>query len=462
MSEMDVRGNEADGLLDEPAPEQAGNASINSLDNSTESPRFEDVERRHEVLSVVPFEQVIIGKLLGNTALYCGLQVTVVACAAATLTMAGEMFAAIANLTRPNDLLYITALLVAVGFASQLLTLRSVRTSLGPNGPLVQLGAGVQYISASDAKKLDRWRIGLACISAVSIVVGALNFGSGICGMDLAHRTDRVLMGHERVWFVLTGTYLALVLPILTSGWASSLLAAKQLSYDSIMVAIKHAEATNPVDHATWHAEVVLPALQLQEKMQWLSDGWGGGLQGAFVFFGFVGLALGTLIMNAQWCDGADAFYGLRPGLMRVYSCAAIAFVDSLPLLLARHVAATSSRCGRLIEKLNDARIKAGPDHNDRISWLRQSLKDVVRAQLARIRTSTAICVVQAQLSVAMTDHNRATRSNLCHVSVRAERRPRAGGPNWPHRHQRQVTRQSGNNALWWSHNGLRNFACAG
>ena len=50
-----------------------------------------------------------------------------------------------------------------------------------------------------------------------------------------------------------------------------------------------------------------------------------------------------------------------------------------LPVLLAKDVATTSSYCDILMDEINQARQRLGPEANEVITWLESSLKNLVR-----------------------------------------------------------------------------------
>lgn len=114
--------------------------------------------------------------------------------------------------------------------------------------------------------------------------------------------------------------------------------------------------------------------------MEWLSQGWGGGLLAGGGLLCLGGLSLFAVAINTEHCDAMDTVKGLPPGTTRNKRLAVAALFPFAALLLARDVATTSSRCDLLMDQLNSARIKHGSEHHIRISWLTTSLKEMVCA----------------------------------------------------------------------------------
>ena len=142
----------------------------NALSNSADSEAKLEAELAVDtdaVTSAVPWEQRKIGELLSNaeggpSPLFRGVQLVAALVPILMPIVRVDGYAAQANMERPNELLYLSMLLLGCGYAMLLLALGSARVALQPGGPLEQLGAGEQRISASDAKSLARWRVGCA------------------------------------------------------------------------------------------------------------------------------------------------------------------------------------------------------------------------------------------------------------------------------------------------------------
>ena len=85
-----------------------------------------------------------------------------------------------------------------------------------------------------------------------------------------------------------------------------------------------------------------------------------------------------------------DATNSSPPGTQRNVALVATAIYIMLPLLLALDVAATSTYCDLLVERLNDMRAKHGPESDDKITWLETTLLRLVRL---RFLLRSFICI---------------------------------------------------------------------
>ena len=135
--------------------------------------------------------------------------------------------------------------------------------------------------------------------------------------------------------------------------------------------AIKQVRTTDPADEEgdAWKVRVERSVLALEQKMKWLSAGWGGGLLGMGGCMCLFGLGFFVSALNSEACDGADALHNREPGYTRNSIVAMATVPVCLALLLALDLATTSSRCDFLMVELNAARIKHGPEHDGRITW---------------------------------------------------------------------------------------------
>ena len=104
---------------------------------------------------------------------------------------------------------------------------------------------------------------------------------------------------------------------------------------------------------------------------------------------GFIGFCWGLTvavflgIVNQPFCAGLDEnmFGGLLPdGISRALFLSLMVFFAFLPVLATIDVATTSSCCDLLMDEINQARQRHGPEANDVITWLESSLEKLVRS----------------------------------------------------------------------------------
>lgn len=360
----------------------------NVLNADAQSDSVKLTEDSDAVASTFSQELQKIGAVLSNaqgepSMLYRGIQVLVLATAAGLYSALQISMPASSGMVQPNDLNRFAAALWAAAFALALLPLESARGALVPvMGTLSQLGAGMQRISAADARQLQRYKVVLALISALSMAMGLNWLLFGAIGMDLY--VPRNYAPVEQVFFTLLGLFLLLVVPVLASGWWHSMQIASCLCRDNIIEVIKRVESTDLTSDdgvATWDEHVVALALGLIDSMATLSDGWNLGVLGLGGMMIFSALAVFSMAINKEYCDGLDTTFDHQPGQNRNTFLFSAVFLAFLPLGLALDLATTSSHCDLLMERLNSARIKYGQTHNERISWLYVSLEKLNGAQ---------------------------------------------------------------------------------
>jgi len=66
-------------------------------------------------------------------------------------------------------------------------------------------------------------------------------------------------------------------------------------------------------------------------------------------------------------------------GFALVFYITLTTLFTALPLLMAKDVAHTSTYCDLVIDELNEARAKHGPESHLKIQWLESTLKQLVR-----------------------------------------------------------------------------------
>ena len=105
------------------------------------------------------------------------------------------------------------------------------------------------------------------------------------------------------------------------------------------------------------------------------SDGFGPGLLGFLmgIFAGTVGMFANALNDEANALSEAEK--GLSPGTVTKTQFATASAIPLLGLLLAMDLATTSSRCDLLMDELNNAGIRNGPEQHLTIDWLEIRLR---------------------------------------------------------------------------------------
>jgi hypothetical protein len=306
------------------------------------------------------------------------------------------------GMAEPNDLLYVSAILLGLGFASLALVVASARYALRPGGALEQLKAGEAMISEKDGTTLSRWRVGLGVLSALFLLFGLQQIAAGtVFSKDYYTVQDRL------VRFSLKGLILATTLPVAFSGWMASMYTGSCLCRDGVMKVIGAIRSTDPTADE-WDEAVAQPALALREKMKLLSRGWAGGLVGFGGFFWGMALGLFTSAINLPYHEAMEAANGEvavtnRHTYKTSYMMYTLVFA-MLPLLLAKDLANTSTCCDNLMAELNEVRAKYGTESHFKIQCLETTLKQLVRSSRAAF---AALCVhTQANYLVSTCHQN--------------------------------------------------------
>ena len=342
-------------------------------------------------VSVVSWEQRWLGAALssddGSPSLgFRVLQVLVVSLSILGGATTAQNSKTAAGMEQPNELLEIFGLLTGVAYLLLVFPLGSARIALRPDsGALAQLGAGTQKISDADARSLARWRALLRAITVMFFMPGLIGVVTSIRGVD--GMTKVALPTQIRLYRANLGLCCFLVVPILFNGWWSSMSTASCLCRDSVIDAIRNvrradtsAKEQTADDSDSWEKDVAAPALALRTRLELLSEGWSSGLLGMSGFLGVFALGMFMLAINAEYCAGVDKLSGNAPGSYKHILLVLTGLFGSCALLLAKDLASTSSRCEQLVDELNTARIKTGPDLYLQQTWLIESLKELVRA----------------------------------------------------------------------------------
>eukprot|EP01046_Picozoa_sp_COSAG06_P055026 COSAG06_NODE_9981_length_1775_cov_1.859189_1_plen_491_part_00 len=280
-----------------------------------------------------------------------------------------------AGMDEPNELLYVAAALIGLGVTALGLTIPSASAALRPGGALEELGVGKEMISAEDAHSNARWRKGLLALSSLWVLFGLYFIAASVLELP-PYAGDGSAM-QLRILLAVNGLYFCTVLPIATSAWWASMRTGSCLCRDKTIEVIKAIDSTDPTSEG-WDAAVAKPALELREKFELLSDGWQGGLLGLGAFCWLWVLAGFANAINAELCVALDTAQGNSPGSYRASQLTVMAICFPPPLLLAVDVAHTSSWCDTLVERLNEARAKFGPEADEKITWLETTLLRLV------------------------------------------------------------------------------------
>ena len=235
---------------------------------------------------------------------------------------------------------------------------------------------GEGLISAEEAQSNAWWRKGLLAGSANWVLLGLPGLVAAV--FELAPLVPPGAPMETRVMFGLGGLLVSTVLPVAFSGWWASMRTASSLCRDEEIKVIHAIDTTEDPGGDEWYTAVAERALGLIPKLRVLSEGWSDGLIGFGGFFWLFALGYFTLAINVEWCAGMDATNSSPPGTQRNVALVATAIYIMLPLLLALDVAATSTYCDLLVERLNDMRAKHGPESDDKITWLETTLKQLV------------------------------------------------------------------------------------
>lgn len=165
------------------------------------------------------------------------------------------------------------------------------------------------------------------------------------------------------------------VFPLSFSGWWCTMKMGSALARQRVVRVIKATYTTDPNDDMAWKA-LVADALALGNVMAQLSNGWSTGLAGFSLMCAWFFCALFSMFVNTEYYD-ALATSGAEDGFPRSMCIFMLIFSTCSPLLIAKDVAKTSSKCDELMDKLNDLGIK----HHVRIDWLETRLQRLHRSQ---------------------------------------------------------------------------------
>jgi hypothetical protein len=290
-----------------------------------------------------------------------------------------HIFAMFADMDKPDALLHVTGAFAALAWAALIPVISSTRTALRADGPLDELGAGTIMISEVAAEKLATTRMMLATLSAMFVLNGVSFF---ILGIVLPMLMPSIATVDLRVCFVLLGLFFCSS-PVSISGSWASMYTASCLCRDAEIEVIKAIRLIDPREEKEWDVAVAQPALALRKKLELLSDGWSRGLAGLGTVNWVTALTLFTMAINAPFCDGTDAKFmaplGMPEGTMQVTLIVFVAILIPLPLLMAKDVAYTSTYCDLVMDELNEARTKHGPESHLKIRWLESALEKLVR-----------------------------------------------------------------------------------
>eukprot|EP01043_Picozoa_sp_COSAG02_P059959 COSAG02_NODE_7740_length_2867_cov_2.125723_2_plen_382_part_00 len=312
---------------------------------------------------------------------FYALQAMCAAFAVFSLLRAAQVFATIAGMAEPDALLYVTALLFFAAYISAIPAISSARIALRAGGPLDELGAGTAMISEEEDKELAKTRMQANFQMANQAFFGLSNIACSIVLLPTLAPT--IATTDVRIWFGLVGLVQLTLYPVGCLSWAS-MYTASCLCRNAETQVIKAIRAIDPTGEQ-WDAKVAQPALALRKKLGLLSDGWSGGLAAFGVHLWLVAAVLFTMGINMPLCAGLDANFfspmiGTPRGFTTVFMLVLVLAFTSLPLFMVKDVAHTSTYCGLMMDELNNARAKHGPESHLKIQWLESTLKQLVRS----------------------------------------------------------------------------------
>eukprot|EP01045_Picozoa_sp_COSAG04_P023988 COSAG04_NODE_2934_length_3374_cov_1.368855_3_plen_376_part_00 len=331
-----------------------------------------------------------------------------------------------AGMAEANVLMTMGFTSLACGWFMLLFPLDGSRTAIVPGGALEALGVGTARISIEDEKRLRRVRMVLGALSAFLFMVGIFFFVASVAMPDTGDVTARLL-------FVGAGLTSVTVYPIVFTGFLGSMHTASCLCRNVVITQIRTVQFADLVNDGTKRKEV----LALQHTVKLLSEGWGRGLLG---FFGMCwGISLGCFLLaiNDPYVAGMDEklLGGLMPdGTWRALYLMLSTNYSFLPVLATIDVATTSSCCDLLMDEINQARQRLGPEANEVITWLESSLKNLVRLPPSRAAFLFFFCSGDAR--TRWLAESRA-RTRLC--DGRNGRRPQDAGPRDGFHHHQHV-----------------------
>ncbi len=207
------------------------NALVDSAGGSSEE--VESADDSDAVLSVFYPEQRTIGGLLSNnngqsSVLHRVLQFGTLIVGVRFALVNAENNVDFAGLDETTDLLRVAGYLSGISFAPLALALESTRVALMPGGLLQQLSVGKQKISTAAARRLERWRMFFVTATSLSLVIGV---GTSVA-VTIRYLTQ--LTGEYNPAMFIQKLPIPFMwlgpLPIITSGWWSSMFTASSLT----------------------------------------------------------------------------------------------------------------------------------------------------------------------------------------------------------------------------------------
>lgn len=360
-------------------PRTGDDAKQRESDADTVSPSdADDIDiDANTVPSVLQPEQRRIADLLeGDGAPSWVLRVLQGICAAACIGVAAYVWSLAAMLgmaqAEPNALLILACWFSAAPAYMMLsIPLSAVRGGIGPGGALEALGVGTAQVSTKDDKQLRRVRLVLGLVSGYMVVFSLVVFFMAAAWPDIGHTGHNVAV---RLVFSALGLMFFLVIPTTVTGFLAPMYTGSCLCRNAITKQIHTVRFGDLVNDASKREEV----LALQDTLELLSEGWGRGLLGLIGFCWGIALACLFNSLNGPLLVGLDGLVGID-GFNRFFQVALFVSFCFLPVLLALDVATTSSYCDILMDEINQARQRLGPEANEVITWLESSLKNLVR-----------------------------------------------------------------------------------
>lgn len=230
-------------------------------------------------------------------------------------------------------------------------SLRCVTRTAEAGGQLALLGVGTTQISASVARSLQRWRY---LVRTMIWPLAMANLGqAALVALNPKYETA------HRLFYFLMFFGCAMVSVTLGEWWLTLRLAVELTDHKTkpvVNAAKAAAEREVELDDAAWWFTIEEPAQKLaQETLPLLSDGWGPSLVAAMVGIGAI--ALGGFLHLSEtpqhvWDDS---------GLVHRMMAGTVAFIASLPVLLALAPARISTACDELTDSLTDLHTKGDP-----------------------------------------------------------------------------------------------------
>jgi hypothetical protein len=218
-----------------------------------------------------------------------------------------------------------------------------LRRVLQPTEHLATLGAGRIKISARAASALERARNVLRVAKLFFMTFGGGTFAMGIFWFVLAITTGHSLLLLLSSWFILIGTWMGLVFPLIFDWWLT-LKVASALAADATVEVVNVAQTISPKD-PEWLQKVAEPAKSLAlDTMDELSHGWGRALAVAYAIFWIFAVAL--FVMTLSWSAG-------MPQAITIVLVIAVTVCMYVPIAMSMDPASVSTSCDDLLAELN-------------------------------------------------------------------------------------------------------------